>query len=332
LYRVAKNSQVAQQLMRAAQSGKHVTAFVEVKARFDEESNIRWAEEMEKAGVRVLYSIPNLKVHAKLCLVCRTVAGDAAMMNTEERFAYLSTGNFNESAARLYTDFGLFTADERLTREVQKVFEILSRERTKAQFKHLLVAPFFMRQRFEKLLNQEIKNARKGKEAYLIAKMNSLEDPEMIAKLYEASEAGVRIRLIVRGICCLIPGVRDFSENIEVISIVDRFLEHARAFVFCNGGDELYFLSSADWMKRNLDRRIEVALPIYDATLQRRIQSILGFQLSDNVKARIINKRSDNDYKTSVGSTAVRSQYATLEFWQRIESCDAARSLEYHRQ
>ncbi len=319
LYRVAKNSQVAQELIRAARNGKVVTAFVEVKARFDEESNIRWAAEMENAGVRVLYSIPNLKVHAKLCLVSRT--RDATAVHPvderkEELFAYMSTGNFNEMAAKLYTDFGFFTADERLTREVQKVFEVLCRERENARFKHLLVPPFSMRQTFVKLIEREMKNAKKGKDAFIIAKMNSLEDPKMIAKLYEASEAGVRIQLIIRGICCLIPGIKGMSENIDVISIVDRFLEHARVFVFCNGGNELYYLSSADWMKRNLDRRIEVAFPIYDRGIRKQIRAILELQLNDTVKARVINKKLENKTPSVKSASKLRSQYATWEFWR----------------
>ena len=328
LYRVARNSQVVQQLIRAAQNGKQVTAFVEVKARFDEESNIRWAEEMEKAGARILYSMPNLKVHAKLCLVT-TKAEVSALEErsvwereyggigvSDKKLAYLGTGNFNESAAKVYTDFGFFTADERLTNEVEKVFEILGREKSKAKFEHLLVPPFNMRERFEELIENEMNSARKGKEALIIAKMNSLEDPKMIAQLYEASEAGVKISLLVRGICCLIPGVKGMSENIEVISIVDRFLEHARMFVFHNGGDELYYLASADLMKRNLDRRIEVGFPIYDKEIQNQLRAILDLQLRDNVKARLINKKLDNKIRSVKGDKVVRSQYESYEFWK----------------
>jgi polyphosphate kinase len=310
LYRVARNSEVVEQLIRAAHNGKQVTAFVEVKARFDEESNIHWAEEMEKAGAKVLYSIPNLKVHAKLCLVTRRE--DAG----EKFYAYLSTGNFNESAATLYTDFGYFTADDRLTTEVRDVFHFLCREREKATFEHLLVPPFTMRERFQALIENEMRNARIGRDAFIIAKMNSLEDPEMIAKLYEASQAGVNIRLIVRGVCCLIPGIRGMSENIEVISIVDRFLEHARVFVFHNDGAPLYFLSSADWMRRNLDRRIEVGFPVYSRDIQRQLRATLDLQLQDNVKARIINKKLDNKIRSRKNTETVRSQYATYEFWK----------------
>lgn len=314
LYRVAKKSEVAQQLIRAAQNGKQVTAFVEVKARFDEESNIHWAEEMEKAGAKVLYSIPNLKVHAKLCLITRKESA------VEQQYAYLGTGNFNESAAKAYTDFGFFTADERLTDEVEKVFEILCREKHKAKFEHLLVPPFTMRQRFEELIHNEMKNAKKGKEAYIIAKMNSLEDPQMIEKLYEASNVGVKISLIVRGICCLIPGIKGMSENIEVVSIVDRFLEHARIFVVHNAGDERYYLSSADWMKRNLDRRIEVGFPIYDKKIQEQLKTVLHLQLRDNVKARVINKKLDNRIRVGNVGEKIRSQYESYEWWKAEEN------------
>ncbi len=310
LYRVARNSEVAQQLIRAAHNGKDVTAFVEVKARFDEESNIHWAEELEKTGARVLYSIPNLKVHAKLCLITRREA------RGEQKYVYLSTGNFNESAAKSYTDFGFFTADERIADEVDKVFAILCRDKYKSKFECLLVPPFTMRQRFEEMIENEMKNARKGREAFIIAKMNSLEDRNLIDALYDANNEGVRISLIVRGICCLIPGIKGMSENIEVLSIIDRFLEHARMFVFHNGGDELYYLSSADWMERNLEKRIEVAFPIYDKEIQAQLRTILDFQLCDNVKARVINKKLDNKIRMGSGGEKIRSQYESYEWWK----------------
>lgn len=314
LYRVAKNSEVAQKLIRAAQNGKQVTAFVEVKARFDEESNIRSAEEMEKAGAKVLYSIPNLKVHAKLCLITRKESG------VERQYAYLSTGNFNERAAKLYTDFGFFTTDERLTDEVEKVFEILCREKHEAKFRHLLVPPFTMRQKIEELIRIEMKNAKKGRAASIIAKMNSLEDPKMIEKLYEASNVGVKISLIIRGICCLIPGIKGMSENIEVVSIVDRFLEHARIFVVHNGGDERYYLSSADWMKRNLDRRIEVGFPVYDKKIQEQLKAVLDFQLRDNLKARVVDKKLENRIRAGNAGEKIRSQYESYDWWKAEEN------------
>ena len=311
LYRVARHSRVVEQLLRAAHKGKDVVAFVEVKARFDEDSNIRWAEELERAGGRVLYSLPGLKVHAKLCLVTREVGGNV------ERLAYLSTGNFNEKAARLYTDFGFFTAKSPVTSEVAQVFDILSRRANEGRFETLLVAPFTMRSRFVDLIDEEISNARSGEEAFVIAKMNSLQDPAMIAKLYEASSAGVSISLLVRGICSLIPGVRNMSENIRVFSIVDRFLEHARLFWFHHGGEELMFLSSADWMERNLKRRIEVAFPVEDETIREELREILRLQLRDSVKARILNARQDNAHRPS--GEPLRSQYAIYDYLKERE-------------
>jgi polyphosphate kinase len=321
LYRVARNSKVVAALLDAARRGKEVFVFVEVKARFDEESNIFWAEELEKAGVHVQYSFPNIKVHAKLCLIERVENGIPRL------YAYLSTGNFNEQAACVYTDFGFFTADERLTAEVRRIFAILSREKNRGHFDHLLVAPFTLRQTLERSIAREAKHARKGRDAYIMAKINSLEDPGIIRQLYAASCDGVKIRLIVRGICCLIPGIKGMSENIEVISIVDRFLEHGRAFVFGNNGNPLVYLSSADWMRRNLDRRIEAAFPIYDDTLCAKVLSILELQWKDNVKARIINKKLDNRIRTMDRQPARRSQYAIYDFWR---SQPAPGSLRLH--
>lgn len=309
LYRVAKDSRVVGQLLRAANNGKDVTVFVEVKARFDEESNIFRGEELEKAGARVLYSIPNLKVHAKLCLVER--AENVGI----RQYAYLSTGNFNESAATQYTDFGFFTSDKRLTNEAERIFQVLRREKNKVECEHLLVSPFSMRAGFEAMIVREIKHAKKGREALIVAKMNSLEDSGMIEKLYEASNAGVKMKLIVRGICCLIPGIKGMSENIEVISIVDRFLEHARVFLFHNNGNQRLYLSSADWMKRNLDRRIEVAFPIYDKQIQQRLKEILDLQLRDNVKARLIDKKLSNRLRSTKDEIKVRSQFDSYALW-----------------
>lgn len=308
LYRVAARSRIVEQLLRAAQNNKEVSVFVEVKARFDEESNIHWAEELEKAGARVYYSFPGLKVHAKLCLVSR-MEGDRSRL-----YAFLSTGNFNEKAATSYTDFGLFTTRKKLTSEVDRVFDILCRKKKKAQFHHILVAPFAMRKKFEDHIRNEIKNARKGRDARIIAKMNSLEDPAMIALLYKAGSAGVKVDLIVRGICCLIPGVEGMSENISIRSIVDRYLEHARVFWFSNDGSPLCYLSSADWMVRNLDRRIEVAFPLDDPEARDRVRAILELQLSDTVKARVIDKGQRNRYVAPApGCNPVRSQVAIHE-------------------
>jgi polyphosphate kinase len=309
LYRVARDSRVVRELLRACERGKSVTAFFEIKARFDEESNIRRAEELERAGARVFYSIPGMKVHAKLCLVTRTTRDGPA------RLAYLSTGNFNEKAAELYTDFGLLTARDAMTDEVARVFEILCRSAEKQQFGHLLVAPFTMRKEFMALIRQEMENARNGREALIIAKMNSLEDPGMIRELYRASAAGVTVRLIVRGICCLIPGVKGMSEHIEVVSIVDRFLEHARVYWFHHGGTPCCYLSSADWMKRNLNRRIEVAFPVVDSGLCNVIRRTLDLQWNDTAKARQIDRSQSNTIKQPSADGVLQSQYAIYDMF-----------------
>jgi polyphosphate kinase len=307
-YRVAENSAVVNALIIAAQNGKDVTAFVEIKARFDEEINIRSAELMEQSGVKVLYSLPGLKVHAKLCIITKKENYGF------KHYGYFATGNFNEKTARLYTDFGFFTSDERLTSEANKVFDFLEGKIKDAEFNHLLVAQFNMRKAFNQMIDTEIDNALSGKKAFITAKMNSLEDEKIIRKLYDASKAGVKINLIVRGICCLKPGVAGLSENINVISVVDRYLEHGRVFIFYNGGNERIYLSSGDWMKRNLSRRIEVAFPIYKYELKKIIKDLIAIQLSDNVKARIINEKQDNIYKKDEHGTKIREQYRIYEY------------------
>lgn len=301
-YRVAKESRVIKALIKAAKAGKDVMAFVELKARFDEELNIKWAEEMEKAGVKVFYSFPGLKVHAKIALVSRTEN------NSEKKYAYLATGNFNENTARLYTDFGMFTSDENITGEVANVFGFLARCESDYKFNTLMVAQFNMRKQFYKLIDNEIKNANDGKPAAITIKLNSLEDTKMIKHLYQASNAGVNITIIVRGICRLMPGVKGQSENITVRSILDRYLEHSRYYIFHNNGEELIYAASADWMKRNLNRRIEVAFPVTNPEIKKQIRDIIGLQLSDNVKARIIDKKDTNNYAPHDPNNPLQSQ------------------------
>ncbi|MGD9488571.1 MAG: polyphosphate kinase 1 [Calditrichaceae bacterium] len=308
LYRVAPDSEIVKNLIHAAKRSIKVTAFVEVKARFDEEMNIKWAEEMENAGIQVLYSFPGLKVHSKICLISRNES------DGPRNYCYISTGNFNEKTARIYCDFGFFSADKRLTSEISSLFKYLNRNPDPIAFSHLLVAPFNMRKRFYQLIKNEILNAESGKKAEIIIKLNSLQDKKIIRRLYEASNAGVKIRIIARGICCLIPGVKDMSENIEVISIIDRFLEHARVYIFHNGGDELYFTGSADWMQRNLSSRIEVVFPVYDMSLRQEIRDIIDFQLNDNVKARIIDKDQSNPYREDPREKKIRSQMDTYAY------------------
>lgn len=305
LYRVAKNSRVVNALINAARNGKSVTVVLELQARFDEEANIYFADRLKEEGVRVIHGLPNFKVHAKLCLITRDEKGGV------RSYADVGTGNFHEGTARVYSDLSLFTADARITEEVAKVFGILESYYRTETFKHLIVAPFMLRTRLVKLINREIAIARAGKEASIVMKMNSLVDTRMIEKLYEAGEEGVKVRLIVRGMCSLIPGEKGLSENISVTSIVDRFLEHARIFVFHNEGDPRYFLSSADIMTRNLDRRIEVVCPVYDPAIQAELRSILDIQFADNARARIINRAQDNRYKRASGGKPVHAQYET---------------------
>lgn len=306
LYRVASKSAVTSALLKALSKGKKVMAFIEAKARFDESSNLYWGEQLEKAGAKVVYSYPGIKVHTKLLLIRRRERKEL------RNYAYLGTGNFNEKTAKLYCDHALLTADPRLADEVVQIFQLLEHKIIVPKTKHLMISPFSTRSGFEKLVDKEINRAKAGKKAYMILKMNSLEDREMIELLYEASQTGVKIRLIVRGICCLVPQVPGLSDNIEVISIVDRFLEHARVYIFGNGGKEKMYLASADWMTRNLDRRVEVVFPIYDAALFQELRSIIDLQLADNVKARIIHPEKDNTYVEKNGK-AVRSQMAIYE-------------------
>jgi len=310
-YRVAKSSRILEALMEAVHRGKQVSAFVEIKARFDEATNLEWGERLEKAGVRVHYSLPGVKVHSKLALVRRIEDGQAHL------YAYLGTGNFHEETAKIYSDFGIFTADPRLTNEVSNVLAHLENMPPPHPFQHLLVGQFNLRERLYSLIENEVEAAKKGQKAEMILKINSLEDKDIIAKLYEASKAGVKIRLIVRGICCLVPGIKGLSDNIDIISIVDRYLEHARVFVFHNGGDELIFLSSADWMERNLSFRIETIFPVYDPALRRDLRALLDIQLNDNVKARIIDAKNLNEYRRNSSDIPVRTQLETYFYLKR---------------
>jgi len=306
LYRVADGSEIAKALVKAAKNGKLVTVVVELKARFDEESNMYWAGKLQKAGANVILGVPDLKVHSKLGLITRNENGKLV------NYAYLSTGNYNEDTSKIYADHALFTSDKRLTKDVEQVFNFFIDRQPDKKFKHLLVAPINMRERFTDLINREIKNAKEGLPASMILKMNALQDDRMIRKLYDASQAGVKIELIVRGICCLQPGTKGLSENITVHSIVDRYLEHARVYIFHNNGDEKYYLASADWMTRNLNRRVEVAIPLFQQDLIDQIRTIIDLQRTDNTKARKV----DNTYIPQNSKEEVRSQYATYEYLQ----------------
>ena len=313
-YRVARESRIMEALMEAVEAGKNVSVFVEVKARFDEEANIEWGEKLQKAGVRVHYSFPGLKVHSKLALVRRIEDSEPKL------YTYLGTGNFNEDTAKIYSDFGLFTVDKRISREVAAVFSYLETSKIPdIEFEHLLVGQFNLRDKLVGFIQKEIDNAALGKKAEIIIKVNSLQDTEMVDWLYSASQAGVTIKLIVRGICCLVPGVKGISENISAISIVDRFLEHARVFYFFNGGDERLYLSSADWMVRNLSHRVETSFPVYDPTLKTEIKNILNLQLNDNVKARVLDAEQKNLYRKNNHYLVIRSQTETYYYLKRRE-------------
>lgn len=309
-YRVATHSSIVDSLINAAKNGKDVVVFVELKARFDEESNIRCGEDMEKAGVKVFYSFPGLKVHAKIALVTRIENG------TEKLYSYLSTGNFNENNAKIYTDLGFFTSDVRITGELEKVFDYLQRKEIENDFEHLLVAQFNIRKKLGALIKNEMRNAAEGKEARIILKLNAIEDRKMIKQLYEASAAGVKIDIICRGICCLVPGIEGMSENIRVLSIVDRYLEHGRLYYFLNGGEEILYAASADWMKRNLSRRIEVAFPIYNPDIKKELKDTLTLQLKDNTKARIIDE-NNNNFFFSFGEKKTHSQLDIYELLKK---------------
>jgi polyphosphate kinase len=305
---VASESLVIRSLLKSVENGKKVTAFVEVKARFDEESNFSSGEALQIGGVNVLYSFPGLKVHSKLCVVERVEKGKTNF------YTYLGTGNFNEKTARVYCDHALFTKDKRIAKDANNVFKFLLNKDDEQSFDKLLVAPFNLRSTFVQLIDNEIKNSIDGKKAEITIKLNSIEDRKMIKKLYEASQAGVRIKIIVRGICCLIPGKKELSENISVVSIVDRFLEHARIFVFHNGGDNLMYVASADWMRRNLSRRIEVGFPIVDKKVKSHLLKLIELQWNDNTKARKIDVVQKNGYKTSRRKKKIRSQYEIYEY------------------
>jgi len=304
LYRAAVNSTIVNALINAVKNGKRVTAVVELQARFDEESNIFYANKLQEEGAEVIFGVPGLKVHSKLFLITRRE--DKRIVH----YAHIGTGNFNEQTAKIYADHSLLTANKRITQEVEKLFSFYRDNYKTGHYKHLIVSPFNTRKRMISLVEKEIENATAGKQAWIMLKMNSLVDQEMISKLYEASAAGVKIRLIVRGICSLVAGVKGLSENIEAISIVDKFLEHSRIFVFCNGGNEKYFLSSGDWMYRNLDHRSEVAVPVYDAAIREELRQYLLLQWQDNTKARILNRQQDNQYVTGESSRKIRAQDA----------------------
>ena len=311
LYRAAKKSKVINALINAARNGKEVIAVVELQARFDEEANIKWAKTLAEEGIHVIYGVPGLKVHAKLCLIERLENGKAVS------YANLSTGNYNEVTSHVYSDESLLTADKHITSEVHHIFEFFERNYIVRQYKHLVPSPLKTRKKFVQLIDNEIQNAKQQKPASIFLKLNSLLDEEMIEKLYQASSAGVKIKLIVRGMCALIPGIEGMSENIEAISIVDKFLEHSRIYIFENNAEPLYYISSADWMVRNLDMRIEISCPIYDTHLQKEIRDIMDIQWSDNIKARQLNALQDNQYRKTASTIPIRAQEKIYQYLKK---------------
>ncbi|NKI32378.1 polyphosphate kinase 1 [Croceivirga thetidis] len=315
LYRIAKTSQLTDSILKALENKKEVVVFVEAQARFDEENNIKWGRIFKEKGANVIFSVPNIKVHSKIALVERF---ENEILT---RYAYIGTGNFNAKTAKLYCDHGLFTAHKKITSDLAQVFDVLERKLIIPKLKHLLVSPFTTRSTFLELIQNEILFAQAGKPAKITAKMNSLEDSKMISALYRASEAGVEVTLLVRGFCCLINRRENLSKNevpIKITSIIDRYLEHGRIYLFENGGKKKMFIGSADWMTRNLDRRIEVLTPILDSDVFQELEDILAIQLSDNVKARILDAEDSNTRVVpKEGEPTIRSQYAIYDYLRK---------------
>jgi polyphosphate kinase len=310
IYRVAKDSQILNALMSAVSNGKEVVVFFELQARFDEENNLNWAERLKEHGAKVIYGFRDLKVHSKLILITKV------NKNQEQNICFIGTGNFHEKTAKVYTDLGVFTANHQLTQEIKKVFKLLENSLERGVYQHLLISPFNNRRKITQLIQNEINHVKNGNEGLIQIKINNLVDTKIIEKLYQASCQGVKIQLIVRGVCCLIPGVKGMSENIEVISIVSRFLEHSRFFIFNNNGDKKFFITSADLMERNLDKRIEVGIPIFSDEIKEKIQYIFNVHWRDTSKARIIDKKQKNKYKLINNQQKHNAQQELFEYYR----------------
>ena len=311
LYRLAKNSQIVSSLINAAKNGKKVTVQIELQARFDEESNISYSEQMQTEGIELIFGVKGLKVHSKICVIERIEEGRV------KRYGFISTGNFNENSAKVYTDVTLFTSNTEILKDAAKIFDFFDVNYRVHRYKHLIVSPHYTRSRFNKLIEREILNAISGKEAYIKLKMNSISDFKMTDKLYEASKAGVKIQLIIRGICCLKPGVKGLSENIEAISIVDNYLEHSRIYIFGNNGNPDVFISSADFMTRNLDARVEVTCPIYDEEIKKELIETFEIGWKANVKARIHSDDLKNVYRKRGDEKTFRAQLEMYNYYQK---------------
>jgi len=319
IYRLSKISHVASALINAAKNGKEVLVQIELQARFDEENNINFAEQLETAGVQLIFGIPGLKVHSKICVIEREHP------KKNRRYGFISTGNFNESTAKIYTDYTLFTADQKILKEVNKVFNFLEVSYQLKKYKHLIVSPHYSASILTKLIDKEIQNHKKGLPSGISLKLNNVTNYPLVDKLYEASQAGVQIKMIVRGICCLIPGVKGMSENIKVISVVDKFLEHPRVYIFENGGEKKIYLSSADFMTRNIENRVEVGCPVYDKDLQKQILDTFNLSWEDNVKARWVNYNPQNKMvEMQEGQSPRRSQWTTYEYFKNKQNAGSA--------
>lgn len=314
IYRIAKKSRIINSLIDAVDNGKLVTVVVELRARFDEQANIEWSKKMTDAGIRVILGVPALKIHSKLCVVTREEKGQLI------HYAHIGTGNFNENTAKIYTDFSLFTRDQELAQETINVFDFIQHPYRRHKFQHLQVSPINARTKIQLLIRQEMQNANEGNKAQITLKLNNLVDQQLIDDLYKASQAGVKIRAVIRGICSLVPGIKGLSDNIHVTSIVDRFLEHPRIMIFENGGDKKVIISSADWMSRNMDNRIEVGCPIYDKRLAARIIHILDLQFRDTIKARVIDQNQTNKYVRRGNRKNLRSQVAIYDYLKSLET------------
>lgn len=308
IYRLAEISHVASSLINAAKNGKKVTVSIEIQARFDEQANIDYAEQMEDEGVNLIFGVQGLKVHSKMCVIERQEG------KKTRRYGFISTGNFNESTAKIYTDYTLFTANQKILKDIDKVFDFFVTNYKIFRYKHIITSPHYTESWIKRMIDIEINNVKQGKPAYLKLKMNSISSYRMVDKLYEASRAGVQIQMIVRGICCLVPGVPGMSENIEAISIVDKFLEHPRLFIFCNDNDPKVYIGSADWMTRNIENRVEVTCPIYDEDIKQELIDTFEISWSDNTKARLLNPEEPNAYRRN-GLKQIRSQFATYDYY-----------------
>jgi len=303
IYRLSKLSSVANTLINAAKNGKEVVVQIELQARFDETNNIDYAKLMQYQGVKLIFGIPTLKVHAKVCVV------EKLINNKILKYGFISTGNFNESTAKIYTDFTIFTSNQSLLDEISNVFEFFSFNYKKFKYEKLIISPYNTKKFFRSLIKNEIKNAKRGKDAFIKIKLNNITNYEMVEELYKAADEGVKIYLIVRGICCLVPNQKNTHNNIELISIVDKFLEHTRMFIFCNNGKNKTYISSADWMTRNLDNRVEVTIPIEDEKISNQLNDIFSIYWNDNQKSRYVNSENNNEYrKNKLGIIRSQSQ------------------------